>query len=241
MQAMNMSAKQFASEIGVQPSGMSHILSGRNNPSLDFVMKVAKRFPQVSIEWLLFGKGSMFALDGAPSPEETAVEELVADGTQMMLFASLSDELQSDPSPAVYGAGLNEKLADVDVEDVQVAEVDVSGRDASADKALQTGALPIGGINKERLESAPRIDPASSFPQGYVPVVEQEGSSRMEDMGMPPLRNAHIFRRESASQTGSMDTLPRQESARRQGQARLVRVLLCYDDGHMESYESYEP
>ena len=39
----NISARQFAEEIGIQPSGMSHILSGRNNPSLDFVMKVMAR------------------------------------------------------------------------------------------------------------------------------------------------------------------------------------------------------
>ena len=61
MKAKNISARQFAEEIGVQPSGMSHILSGRNNPSLDFVMKVMKRWPEVNINWLMFGKGEMYA------------------------------------------------------------------------------------------------------------------------------------------------------------------------------------
>ena len=56
----NGSARQFAEEIGIQPSGMSHILSGRNNPSLDFVMKVIRRWPEVNINWLMFGKGEMF-------------------------------------------------------------------------------------------------------------------------------------------------------------------------------------
>ena len=40
LKAKNITARQFAEEIGIQPSGMSHIMSGRNNPSLDFVMKV---------------------------------------------------------------------------------------------------------------------------------------------------------------------------------------------------------
>jgi transcriptional regulator with XRE-family HTH domain len=44
LQAKNITARQFAEEIGIQPSGISHILSGRNNPSLDFVMKVIKEF-----------------------------------------------------------------------------------------------------------------------------------------------------------------------------------------------------
>ena len=61
LQAKNITARQFAEEIGIQPSGMSHILSGRNNPSLDFVMKVMKRWPEVNINWLMFDKGEMFA------------------------------------------------------------------------------------------------------------------------------------------------------------------------------------
>lgn len=60
LQAKNITARQFAEEIGIQPSGMSHILSGRNNPSLDFVMKVIRRWPEVNINWLMFGKGEMF-------------------------------------------------------------------------------------------------------------------------------------------------------------------------------------
>ena len=60
LKAKNITARQFAEEIGIQPSGMSHILSGRNNPSLDFVMKVIRRYPEIDIQWLMFGKGEMY-------------------------------------------------------------------------------------------------------------------------------------------------------------------------------------
>jgi transcriptional regulator with XRE-family HTH domain len=50
----------FADAIGVQRSNMSHILNGRNNPSLDFVIKTLQRFPKVNTEWLLLGTGSMY-------------------------------------------------------------------------------------------------------------------------------------------------------------------------------------
>lgn len=63
LQAKNITARQFADEIGVQPSGVSHILSGRNNPSLDFVMKVIKRYPEININWLMFGSGEMMVSD----------------------------------------------------------------------------------------------------------------------------------------------------------------------------------
>ncbi|TJY33448.1 helix-turn-helix domain-containing protein [Pontimicrobium aquaticum] len=53
----NLSASSFADKIGVQRSSISHILSGRNKPSLDFVMKVLSSFPEVDLYWLLNGKG----------------------------------------------------------------------------------------------------------------------------------------------------------------------------------------
>jgi transcriptional regulator with XRE-family HTH domain len=56
----NKTSAQFAEEIGVQPSGISHILSGRNNPSLDFVIKMLETYSFLSSEWLLFGKGLMY-------------------------------------------------------------------------------------------------------------------------------------------------------------------------------------
>jgi transcriptional regulator with XRE-family HTH domain len=55
----NISSANFAQEIGVQASGISHIFSGRNKPSLDFIVKMLNRYPYLSTEWLLFGKGRM--------------------------------------------------------------------------------------------------------------------------------------------------------------------------------------
>jgi transcriptional regulator with XRE-family HTH domain len=53
-----LTASSFADRIGVQRSSISHLLSGRNKPSLEFVMKVVKTFPEVNLYWLLNGKGS---------------------------------------------------------------------------------------------------------------------------------------------------------------------------------------
>jgi transcriptional regulator with XRE-family HTH domain len=56
----NKTSAQLAEEIGVQASGISHILSGRNNPSLDFILKMLEKYQFLSTDWLLFGKGSMY-------------------------------------------------------------------------------------------------------------------------------------------------------------------------------------
>lgn len=52
------SPSSFAEKIGVQRSSISHILSGRNKPSLDFILKVLSSFPEVELYWLLNGKGT---------------------------------------------------------------------------------------------------------------------------------------------------------------------------------------
>jgi transcriptional regulator with XRE-family HTH domain len=53
-----LSASGFADKIGVQRSSISHILSGRNKPSLDFILKITAEFKDVDIYWLLNGNGT---------------------------------------------------------------------------------------------------------------------------------------------------------------------------------------
>jgi transcriptional regulator with XRE-family HTH domain len=52
-----LTASSFADKINVQRSSISHLLSGRNKPSLDFILKVMESFPDVELLWLLNGKG----------------------------------------------------------------------------------------------------------------------------------------------------------------------------------------
>jgi len=56
----DISSAKFADEIGVQRSSVSHILSGRNNPSFDFIQKILRRFELINAEWLILGRGEMF-------------------------------------------------------------------------------------------------------------------------------------------------------------------------------------
>lgn len=53
-----LTATAFAEEIDFNRSTISHLLSGRNKPSLEFVMKLLQKFPEVEMNWLLLGKGN---------------------------------------------------------------------------------------------------------------------------------------------------------------------------------------
>ena len=69
------SASSFAEKIGVQRSSISHILSGRNKPSLDFVLKVLSTYPEVELYWLLNGKGSF--------PKNESISQLKKEKTNL--------------------------------------------------------------------------------------------------------------------------------------------------------------
>jgi transcriptional regulator with XRE-family HTH domain len=64
----NLSATKFADEIGVQRSSISHIISGRNNPSYEFIYKILSRYKYLNAEWLIIGNGQMLKKsDNIPS------------------------------------------------------------------------------------------------------------------------------------------------------------------------------
>lgn len=57
MREAKVTSSQFAKIIGVKQASLSHILTGRNNPSLDVIMKINQAYPGIHLEWLLYGKG----------------------------------------------------------------------------------------------------------------------------------------------------------------------------------------
>ena len=76
-----LSASSFADRIGVQRSSISHILSGRNKPSLDFLAKVESTFDEVSFSWLLKGEQiTAAAFPSAPTPIQAINSEKTKPG-----------------------------------------------------------------------------------------------------------------------------------------------------------------
>ncbi|MDB2702726.1 helix-turn-helix domain-containing protein [Flavobacteriaceae bacterium] len=83
-----LSASSFADRIGVQRSSISHILSGRNKPSLDFLAKIEASFEEVSFSWLLKGEGNAdVSSPTTPTPMETPTlveKEIIPTPEQMV-------------------------------------------------------------------------------------------------------------------------------------------------------------
>ena len=60
LQAENLTQTQLADTLSVARGSVSHILAGRNKPGYDFIVSLARQFPNLNLEWLIAGKGTMF-------------------------------------------------------------------------------------------------------------------------------------------------------------------------------------
>lgn len=85
MESHKLNAGSFADKIGVQRSNVSHVLSGRNKPSFDFVEKLLHAFPRVSAEWLFTGRQS----------EKAVVSDLLIDAEPMKMSGDTGREIKS--------------------------------------------------------------------------------------------------------------------------------------------------
>ena len=106
-----LTAASFATKIGVQRSAISHILSGRNKPSLEFLMKIYEAFDEVAIDWLIVGssapspqksKSDLFDIVEVDKPQTPPVEYPTAKKVENQKQASITLENSVSPKEIIY-------------------------------------------------------------------------------------------------------------------------------------------
>lgn len=99
----NLTATHFADEIGVQRSSISHILSGRNNPSFEFIQKMLGRYKQLNAEWLLVGTGSMLKKndqpESSPPPKPAEAKPVFTNPSLFQESFTVSSSAEGDKNP----------------------------------------------------------------------------------------------------------------------------------------------
>jgi len=94
LEKLGYTATKLADEIEVQRSGISHILSGRNQPSFDFLVSLLNRFPQIEARWLLLGEGPMFV--------NTEIKDVNYDYGKQKSTEKLIEQTVRNEDPAKY-------------------------------------------------------------------------------------------------------------------------------------------
>jgi len=109
MKINQLSAADLADKLGTERSGISHFLSGRNKPSLAFVIKLLEKFPEINPDWLIMGSGPM--LRSEQKPTATVNETITSSITAKEQSAQLSIEPAQEKVPMVKDENLVEYSA----------------------------------------------------------------------------------------------------------------------------------
>lgn len=135
---------EFAEEIGVQRSSISHIISGRNKPSLDFITKIKTAFPKLEWDWLINGEGEMLTSDKASEPDDVKPETVEKKKTSLPdLFSLINDE----------NFGVTE--SEDKVQKTIVREADI--REQTAEKTILPDSQPLEKSTVKQLAADKKI------------------------------------------------------------------------------------
>lgn len=105
IKSKNLTPSQFADEIGVQRSGISHLVSGRNKPSLEFIQRIVARWPELNLQWIINGTGSMLNDGNLQTETEYSHEPL-----QIKV---------SEPDPSVKGRQRRQKSIEIEEKPIE--------------------------------------------------------------------------------------------------------------------------
>ncbi len=97
MKNEGLTSSRLAELLGIQPSGISHILAGRNKPSFDFVQKVLRRFPRINPDWLLLDSEQMYR-DLPAEKSQTSENVILPDDQQNASQSAQNNQIASIPN-----------------------------------------------------------------------------------------------------------------------------------------------
>lgn len=101
MKIKSLNAAELADLMEIKRPSLSHIMTGRNNPSLDFITRLKETFPEISLDWLLFGKGAI-TISNEQRPASASVPKMV----QPKLF---DDRIENNETSTVLEQGLHDQ------------------------------------------------------------------------------------------------------------------------------------
>lgn len=103
-----LSPSQFADKLGIQRSGVSHLLSGRNKPSFEFINKMLLTFPKINPDWLITGTGKAYRGFSAEADQATDYVQDAAQAVAEQFEESIQESPVNNQEPELFGEQQNE-------------------------------------------------------------------------------------------------------------------------------------
>ncbi len=180
LEEKQMSTTQFADFINIQRPTMSHIISGRNNPSLDIVTKILKSFPDINSDWLMFGEGKMYKNQGSindglkkESAEKSVSNESKLNLEMVDLFSSDLQEVQK------------EMIDEPDQQSVvEEKYVETNNHFQKLDSQYDNIHPQVGIVNDEDMVPYHRNESVKSM-NSYINIIEQKNNTENKQKDIP--------------------------------------------------------
>ena len=223
----------FAEKIGVNRSNLTHVFSGRNQPSLDFAKKVLVAFPEVSTEWLIMGVGKMIK-----NPDETPVVK--REFVQTDLFASIDENETPEPDqePDSEVVTEEETITNGTENDIQEPSDEISSDDVKTVEVEATPSEVVEDVETEVVEPVEQpvvTAPESNIQKRAVHPSRKSNSRTVEKVAAKPAAapvdrpRTVAVERPVAAQT---------EKAPAPREKKIEKIIFFYDD---DTFKVYHP
>ena len=214
----------FAEKIGVNRSNLTHVFSGRNQPSLDFAKKVLVAFPEVSTEWLIMGVGKMIK-----NPDETPVVK--REFVQTDLFASIDENETPEPEVEMF----EETITNGTENDIQEPSEEISSDDVKTDEVESTPSEGVEDVETEVVKSVEQLvvtAPESNIPKRAVHQSGKSNSRTLEKVATKP----HVERPRTVAVERPVAAQTEKAPAPRE--KKIEKIIFFYDD---DTFKVYHP
>ena len=145
---------KLAERIGVQPSGISHILSGRNKPSYDFINKLLHHFPNINAEWLITGKGKPYKSQSVNSdPKEDLNifglnDNLDNQQNSLNIFNSPESQTNQNEQQSTDKQGINKEIGTIQLDKNGINDKSCTTSSQFLNKNENKKALPSKNVRR---------------------------------------------------------------------------------------------
>ncbi|MGN6646041.1 MAG: helix-turn-helix domain-containing protein [Cytophaga sp.] len=211
-----LTASEFADKIDVQRSSMSHLVSGRNKPSLDFIQKILNNFSDINPSWLIMGTGPMKQLDLFDIKGDVApVEPIPAEK-----FRSSADIAVNEQT------AIKQSFPEVEMleEPVKVTPVQQPG-------AIYIEPTPVQPVTKEEPVSTQAPNQVIQQPLASPPVIP---ASAQETVHIQPITQpAQVAQPAAVTQANQVVN---QIEKSGQNDKKVVKIVFFYSDNTFESF-----
>lgn len=200
-----LSPSQFADKLGVQRSGVSHLLSGRNKPSFEFISKMMVAFPKINPDWLIMGTGKAYR-DFPTSAAQVSEPQPAVPSAPAADMEDMPDELISPTLPNTEA----------------ILEENTVNNDELGLFSAHTAPKPAA----ETAETAPRTAVAAANPAQNIPAAAP--APQIRQAAAPQSIAA------PQPQKYPAENRVKQQPAPAANGKRIVQITILYSDGTFE-------